>query len=589
VMAADATGDSLLFSMMETSGIDRTRRVVEMDAAGTVVRNYYEVPFDTSGAAGIQAGSSFALGFAGTTVVVGDANAAKVTQFSRAGNPGGIVRTLNGSLGSGFGAHVAVTENNIVVGGFGSAATFGANTSSGTTPIDTIAAPAGGGDFAAQVGALSGDRVVISDPLADDFDGLLYVYNLTVLDANSPPVAEAGTYAAVNENGVIVLDASGSTDPDNDALTYAWDLDNDGEYDDATGLTVNFSKDLPGSYTIGLEVSDGTLTSTDSVVLTFNDVAPTANAGLAQSVVRQQTVTLTGTGASSTDGPVSYAWDFSYDGVTFNAEASTQNASTSYAIDGTFTVALRVTDNDDQAVIHTAVITVGVAELQGNDLYVGGTNAGETIEVRRDTGTGPRVYINGLLIGAFNFSGKAVIFGGDGNDNLSVASDITNAAHIFGGSGDDTITGGGGDDMLFGESGNDLITARGGNDVAVGGADNDSIFGGKGRDVLIGGLGADYVDGDADDDILIASFTSHDANTADLASIRSTWTSGSSYAARVSALQAGPLSTASVSDDNAIDTVRGGSGQDWFLVQEDGTFRDILDDIKKTEIATDVL
>ena len=37
------------------------------------------------------------------------------------------------------------------------------------------------------------------------------------------------------------LTAAGSSDPDGDAITYEWDLDNDGQYDDSTSQTPKFT------------------------------------------------------------------------------------------------------------------------------------------------------------------------------------------------------------------------------------------------------------------------------------------------------------------------------------------------------------
>ena len=51
---------------------------------------------------------------------------------------------------------------------------------------------------------------------------------------NHAPTADAGGPYTVAEGGSVTVAATGG-DADGDALTYAWDLDNDGEFDDATG------------------------------------------------------------------------------------------------------------------------------------------------------------------------------------------------------------------------------------------------------------------------------------------------------------------------------------------------------------------
>jgi hypothetical protein len=52
------------------------------------------------------------------------------------------------------------------------------------------------------------------------------------------------------------FDGRRSSDPDGDSLAYAWDLDNDGAYDDSTSPTPaqTFAS---GSHVVGLRVSDG--------------------------------------------------------------------------------------------------------------------------------------------------------------------------------------------------------------------------------------------------------------------------------------------------------------------------------------------
>lgn len=64
------------------------------------------------------------------------------------------------------------------------------------------------------------------------------------------------------------LEAQGS-DGNGDLLTYAWDLDGDGAFDDATGPTASFRGNRPpGHYTVAVPVSDGTSTSVDEADVT---------------------------------------------------------------------------------------------------------------------------------------------------------------------------------------------------------------------------------------------------------------------------------------------------------------------------------
>ena len=58
--------------------------------------------------------------------------------------------------------------------------------------------------------------------------------------------------------------------------TFTWDLDEDGQYDDATGETTSWTWSDPGDYTIGLKVTDNsTDTDTDTASVQIVQENPT--------------------------------------------------------------------------------------------------------------------------------------------------------------------------------------------------------------------------------------------------------------------------------------------------------------------------
>ena len=55
---------------------------------------------------------------------------------------------------------------------------------------------------------------------------------------------------------LVGLDASGSTDPDGEPLTYRWDLDGDGAFTDAGGVVAPWTYPDAGEVIVGLQVTD---------------------------------------------------------------------------------------------------------------------------------------------------------------------------------------------------------------------------------------------------------------------------------------------------------------------------------------------
>ena len=79
----------------------------------------------------------------------------------------------------------------------------------------------------------------------------------TVTIANRPPVASiAVTPAAPATGDEVTLDGRGSGDPDGIIVAGAWDLDGDGEFDDAAGPVATATFDTAGPHTVSLRVVD---------------------------------------------------------------------------------------------------------------------------------------------------------------------------------------------------------------------------------------------------------------------------------------------------------------------------------------------
>ncbi len=98
---------------------------------------------------------------------------------------------------------------------------------------------------------------------------------------NQAPVAEIDA-SPVNGTAPLAVQFSGadSSDPEGFALSYAWDLDGDGQYDDATGVSTSRTYTNPGNVTVGLRVTDvdgGTDTDTQVIGVGNSPPVPSIN------------------------------------------------------------------------------------------------------------------------------------------------------------------------------------------------------------------------------------------------------------------------------------------------------------------------
>jgi hypothetical protein len=227
------------------------------------------------------------------------------------------------------------------------------------------AGTAGTGGTSATVGIKNaGTTPATADPLVAAFNGGGSNFNLVGTGKavrffkNSPPVANANGPYTVASGGTVLLSSAGSSDPDNDPLTFIWDLDGDGAFGETgagatngneTGASPTFNATglSAGPHQVTLRVIDPSGAFTDSVA-TVNvtggapHVASTVvNAGTGNTAQRSSVTTITVSFDSVVTfaGPVTSAFTLTRTGggsVSFMAHVDNSSGVTVVTLD-TFT------------------------------------------------------------------------------------------------------------------------------------------------------------------------------------------------------------------------------------------------------------
>lgn len=203
-------------------------------------------------------------------------------------------------------------------------------------------------------GAIDSSGIFVAGVRRGSFDstvearvGTALVGRATVI-VDEPPVASAGAAYQGNEGEPVALSAAGSIDPYGRALSFAWDLDGDGAFDNATAADITHVWPDDGQFVARVVVTNSvgfTDTAQSSVFIANVPPAIRSIAHAAVSRLGEEVVFVVEASDVAAD-PLSYAFDWENDGVFDTADQPSNTIARRFDQLGARTVAVRVRDDD---------------------------------------------------------------------------------------------------------------------------------------------------------------------------------------------------------------------------------------------------
>ena len=174
-----------------------------------------------------------------------------------------------------------------------------------------------------------------------DFDGGT-IRRIQYAAANQPPIASAMATPTNGEAPLTVsFDGSESIDPEGGTLTYAWDLDGDGAFDDSSSSQPTHTYDSAGDYRVWLRVTDGqelSDTIDQPITISAGNTAPTA----------------------TIDSPLSTTWKVG-ENISFSGSATDQQDGSLGASSLTWSLVIHHCSSENSCHQHAVQDFVGVA------------------------------------------------------------------------------------------------------------------------------------------------------------------------------------------------------------------------------------
>ena len=227
----------------------------------------------------------------------------------------------------------------------------------------------------------------------------------TATPAACDPQAVIAPPAVTPEGSAVALDGTGSVvgGDAGDTLSYAWDLDDDGQYDDSTSATPSVTFGDNGSYTVSLQVTNtaGYVDTVDATVTVTNvDPTVTIDASQVTSIAEGDSVSVlanfTDPGwldtypASSVDPGTSFL--SAQPGIVTitdegpPANVGTVQATLTYGDNGLFTVEVSLTDDDGGSDTDSFALTVTNVDPTATIDETGAVNVNGTPTIFADAG-----------------------------------------------------------------------------------------------------------------------------------------------------------------------------------------------------------
>lgn len=186
------------------------------------------------------------------------------------------------------------------------------------------------------------------------------IVNFDVDPQNAAPLADSGGPYNAPEAAQIGLSAAASFDAEGAVLDYAWDLDDDGEFDDAVGSNTFVTFDDDGTYPVHVRVTDpaGKFDIATANVSVIN-VAPRIDSVNAPGPItegQRQDVVVRVTEPGNDEVFVDFDWDG--DGTYDDLDGRDLVVDHLYPADGVFQAQVRVRDDDGGQAVRSFEVVV---------------------------------------------------------------------------------------------------------------------------------------------------------------------------------------------------------------------------------------